>query len=196
MGPRKFSTRRKMLLSILVCALLANFAALFFIQRTEKFDFVLEPLNTNGTLGGGSYPGPLPVFDGSNWSIDGEPVSTLTVHLLDTDKWERFHTVGKVMLIEIPDNAGSDSFHRAIASLAEQGICQVAVFDRSAPKIEQGLATAVLVRQYRDAKGESRVCIDRVNGGTVAVPHPRGFPPPENVLDILAREGPMQARGQ
>jgi hypothetical protein len=158
--------RRKVLLAILAVAVLANAAFLLLPRGTEASQFVLEPLNANGTLGGGRPSTPLPIFEGNVWSVGGKPVDRLTDYLLDTDEWNVPHTFGKVMLIELPDDAGGEIFHRSIASLAEHGICRVAVFQKTAPVTEQGLATAVRVRQYRDASGRSRACVDRVNGET------------------------------
>jgi hypothetical protein len=164
MEPRRVSKRRALLLGVLAVAVLANVAFALLPQRTETSQFVLEPLNTNGTWGGDRPSRPLPTFDGSAWSSDGKPVARLTDYLLNTDEWEVPHTFGKIMLIELPDNAGSDVFHLSIASLAENGICRVAVFQKGVPVTEQGLASAVRVRQYLDARGRSRECIDRVNG--------------------------------
>jgi hypothetical protein len=161
---RTASKRRKVLVSLLTVAVLGNVAFFLRPQRPATSQFVLEPLNANGTLGGDRPSRPLPVFNGVSWSIEGKPLHQLTDYLLDTDEWEVPHTFGKVMLIELPDKAGSEVFHRAIASLAEHGICRVAVFQKAAQVTEQGLATAVRVRSFVDAEGHSRECIDRVNG--------------------------------
>lgn len=160
------STRRKALLAVAASAVVANLVLFIFSQEPERVQFVLEPLNANGTLGGDRVVRPLPSFNGKAWSAGGQPVNRLADFLLDTYKWDAPHSSGKIMLITLPDNAGSEAFRLSVSSLAEEGICQVAVFQSGAPVSAQGLATAVRVRRYLDASGQPHKCIDRVNGET------------------------------
>ena len=99
------------------------------------------------------------------WLLDGRPVASAATLLTDPDP-EGFgpDSVGKYLVIRLPDNAGSGVFRKAIASLAAEGICQVAVADEDTPN-NSGLRDAAVYRvvEVRDARGQMQTCIDRFN---------------------------------
>ena len=169
MKVRLFSRRRKALLCILAVALLANAAYFCLAMRPQSQGnppelpkYVLEPLNANGTLVGERHSDPLPIYDGETWSVGGRTVTKLDDYLLNTNEWDAPHTFGTIIQIELAGNGTSEDFRRSIEALAAQGICRIAVFDRSAPVAQQGLETAVRVRSFRDESGISHNCVDRV----------------------------------
>lgn len=173
MNSRPSNQCRPWLLGILAGAVSMNLA---FLSReefpeppaepTEVPQFVLEPLNYNGILGGYRSDEPLPFYDGRSWTVGGASVGQLREYILDTSLWDGPHTFGKIMVFELPPTGSNEDVRRSIEALSAHGICRIAVFDRSAPVEQQGLATAVQVRSFVDRIGQSRRCYDMINGGT------------------------------
>jgi hypothetical protein len=159
--------RRKALLALLVAALAGSTALLSYrTPPAPDQDFHLQLMRHAEVYPTERLAG-YPMFDPATdrWLLAGRPVSRVAALLTDTDpEGVGPDSIGKYLMFRLPDDAGSDAFRKAIASLAADGICQVAVADDATPThsdLRESLVYRVM--QVRDASGRMRTCVDRFN---------------------------------
>jgi hypothetical protein len=110
----------------------------------------------------------LPIFDPikKRWTVGGREISMISQHLVDPDP-QRIgpDSVGLYLPLQISGEEGLQAVHWAARSVAESGICQIAVFGTPTASEIELEASVLKIRRYRGSEGKLEKCNDTANSG-------------------------------
>lgn len=99
------------------------------MSASEPTDFTLQVWGTDDFLFVDDETPELPMFgpETGQWTLNGQPLADFVEVMRGLEVGP--HGSNPFVVVNLPPNATVDHYRRAIASLVEQGICQVGVYE-------------------------------------------------------------------
>lgn len=157
--------RRTVLITAALAVLLADGAWFIHRSRAETPAFLLEPTQT--AFADDRYAlASLPIFDPTSrrWLFRGKAQPSLQSFVQDADP-QRIgaDSIGKFIVVRLPNHASAATLRQALLSLTAQGICKVAVVGMNQPPTSARFidATVFRIRQVQGDDGSVHTCRER-----------------------------------
>ena len=162
---RHAKARRLLLLCGAMVMLVTDALWLLRSKQADPVEFKLELTQTSITRIP-AHPGRIrPTFNPSNNRrlLDGRNLKSVSSFVEDADP-EKLgpHSVGHLVLVNLPDEATIGTFRRALLALSSEGICRAAFLAATmSTSGDEGLV--YVLTEVRSDEGQTTNCEDRFN---------------------------------